>query len=110
MKLLKNLDLTKGNILKSIVLFAIPILIGNVFQQLYNFVDAVIVGQTMGSNAYVAVGVTGSLTFLVLGFANGLASGLACGSIILTVCVISILISAPVGALLIDSTYKKLLK
>lgn len=110
MKLLKNLDLTKGNILKSIVLFTIPILIGNVFQQLYNFVDAVIVGQTMGSNAYVAVGVTGSLTFLVLGFANGLASGLACGSIILTVCVISILISAPVGALLIDSTYKKLLK
>lgn len=77
MKLLKNLDLTKGNILKSIVLFTIPILIGNVFQQLYNFVDAVIVGQTMGSNAYVAVGVTGSLTFLVLGFANGLASGLA---------------------------------
>lgn len=77
MKLMKNIDLTKGNILKSIILFTIPILIGNVFQQLYSFVDAVIVGQTMGSNAYVAVGVTGSLTFLILGFANGLASGLA---------------------------------
>lgn len=75
--MLKNINLTKGNILKSIIIFTVPILIGNVFQQFYSLVDAIIVGQTISNSAYVAVGVTGSLSFLILGFANGLASGLA---------------------------------
>ncbi|WP_056969174.1 MATE family efflux transporter [Lacticaseibacillus thailandensis] len=69
--------LTKGNPIKLVVLFTIPLLIGNVFQQLYSFMDALIVGRTIGVNALAAVGATGSLTFLVIGFAQGTSSGLA---------------------------------
>lgn len=70
-------DLTKGSPAKLILMFTVPLLIGNVFQQFYNMVDMIIVGQTLGKNALAAVGATGSLTFLILGFAQGLTAGLA---------------------------------
>ena len=62
-------DLTKGSPAKLILMFTVPLLIGNVFQQFYNMVDMIIVGQTLGKNALAAVGATGSLTFLILGSA-----------------------------------------
>ena len=58
-------DLTKGSPAKLILMFTVPLLIGNVFQQFYNMVDMIIVGQTLGKNALAAVGATGSLTFLI---------------------------------------------
>lgn len=71
------MDLTNGSPLKKILLFTIPLLIGNLFQQMYSFSDTWIVGKTLGVNPLAAVGSTSSLQFLVLGFANGLTVGLA---------------------------------
>lgn len=68
-------DLTTGSPLKLIIYFTIPLLIGNLFQQLYNTADTMIVGRTIGLNALAAVGVTGALVFFVIGFAQGLTSG-----------------------------------
>lgn len=70
-------ELTKGNPLKLILFFAIPLLIGNLFQQLYTISDTLIVGQTLGVDALAAVGATGSIQFLIIGFAQGLTAGLA---------------------------------
>ena len=70
-------DLTKGNPIKLILIFTLPLFIGNLFQQLYNFSDVLIVGQTLGVNALAAVGSTGSLNFLIIGFASGLTAGLS---------------------------------
>ena len=52
-------DMTKGNPMKIILLFSIPVLMGNLFQQFYNMVDTIIVGQYLGSKALAAVGSTG---------------------------------------------------
>ena len=60
-------NMTSGNPTKLIISFAIPLLLGNIFQQLYNMVDTVIVGRFIGVNALAAVGSTGSINFLVLG-------------------------------------------
>lgn len=68
-------DMTNGNPLKIILLFSIPVLLGNLFQQFYNMVDTIIVGRYLGEEALAAVGSTGCLMFLVLGFANGIAQG-----------------------------------
>lgn len=68
-------DMTIGNPMKIILLFSIPVLLGNLFQQFYNMVDTVIVGQYLGEDALAAVGSTGCIMFLVLGFANGIAQG-----------------------------------
>lgn len=70
-------DMTKGNPVKLILLFSIPLLIGNIFQQFYNMVDTIIVGRFVGVDALAAVGSTGSMVFLVNGFATGLTSGFA---------------------------------
>lgn len=70
-------DLTKGNPIKLILMFTMPLFIGNLFQQLYNFSDVLVVGQTLGVNALAAVGSTGSLNFLIIGFASGLTAGLS---------------------------------
>ena len=70
-------DLTTGRPWRVIVVFAVPLLIGNVVQQLYQFVDAVVVGRHLGVDALAAVGATGSMLFLLLGFAWGLTSGFA---------------------------------
>lgn len=70
-------DLTQGNPLKLILIFTLPLFIGNLFQQLYNFSDVLIVGQTLGVKPLAAVGSTSSLNFLIIGFANGLTAGFA---------------------------------
>lgn len=67
--------LTEGSIWKKIILFAIPICIGNVFQQLYNTVDSLIVGRFIGSDALAAVSSSGNLIFMMVGFFNGIAVG-----------------------------------
>ena len=63
-----ELDMTKGSPLKLITKFIIPIIIGNIFQQLYSLVDTVIVGRYVGVKALAAVGATGTIMFLILGF------------------------------------------
>ena len=69
-------DLTKGNPVKLILLFSIPLIIGNVFQQMYALADAIIVGNIIGVHALAAVGSTGSIIFLILGFTIGASNGL----------------------------------
>lgn len=68
-------DMTQGRPLPVIVKFVLPLFIGNVFQQLYNMVDAIIVGRFVGQKALAAVGSTGTIMFLLLGFAIGLTAG-----------------------------------
>ena len=68
-------DMTSGSPAKLILFFTIPLLIGNLFQQLYNMADTFIVGRTLGVNALAAVGCTGSIVFFIIGFAQGLTSG-----------------------------------
>ncbi|KDA48239.1 MULTISPECIES: MATE family efflux transporter [Leuconostoc] len=70
-------DLTQGSPAKQILFFTIPLVIGNLFQQLYNFSDTLIVGQTLGVKALAAVGATGSIMFLILGFVQGFTAGLS---------------------------------
>lgn len=67
--------MTEGSITKNIILFALPLLIGNVFQQLYSGVDAAIVGKEIGPNALAAVGAGTSLLDMLLGFSVGIAAG-----------------------------------
>ena len=68
-------DLTRGEPLGLILRFAIPMFIGNCFQQLYNMVDTVIVGRFVGDRALAAVGSVGTIFFLVVGASNGMAIG-----------------------------------
>lgn len=68
-------DLTEGSPTKLIFYFTLPLLAGNVFQQLFGFVDTLIVGRFLGVEALAAVGCTGSLMFLMLGFVIGMTSG-----------------------------------
>ena len=68
-------DLTQGNPLKLIISFALPMLIGLLFQQLYSFADAAVVGRFLGADRLAAVGATGSVNFLVIGLCLGLCSG-----------------------------------
>lgn len=70
-------DLTVGNPFKLVVGFAVPLLFGVLFQQLYNFIDAAIVGRILGAEKLGAVGSTGSINFLILGFCMGICSGFA---------------------------------
>lgn len=71
----KGRTLLNGSIWKGIVAFAIPLFLGNLFQQLYNTVDSLIVGNFLGSDALAAVSSSGSLIFLMVGFFNGIAVG-----------------------------------
>ena len=68
-------DMTKGSPIRLILAFSIPLFIGNVFQQFYSMADTVIVGRTIGVQALAAVGATSAISFLILGFAQGLTSG-----------------------------------
>ena len=71
----KTIPMTEGTIWKRIVAFAIPLFLGNLFQQLYNMADSLIVGNFLGSNALAAVSSSGNLIFLLVGFFNGIAVG-----------------------------------
>ncbi len=68
-------NMTSGNSLKQITMFFLPLLFGNLFQQIYSLVDSMIVGKGIGAKALAAVGATGTLNFLVLGFVVGLTRG-----------------------------------
>ena len=68
-------DMTRGNPGKIILNFTIPIFIGNMFQQIYNMADTIIVGKFVGNSALAAVGSCGTLMFLILGFLMGLTAG-----------------------------------
>ncbi len=70
-------DLTSGSPMRLIAGFALPTLFGMLFQQLYNLVDAMIVGKLLGASALAAVGSTGSINFFVIGFCMGVCSGFA---------------------------------
>ena len=70
-------DLTQGSPMKLILGFSIPLLFGFLFQQFYNLVDTIIVGQFLGTDNLAAVGATGSVNFLIIGFCMGICSGFA---------------------------------
>ena len=72
-----NVDLMHGPIFTSLVLFMLPILVSNLFQQLYNTVDTMIVGNVLGDNALAAIGSCGSIYELLVGFGIGIGNGLA---------------------------------
>ena len=67
--------LTTGSVVKKMLLFAVPIFFSNLFQQLYNAVDSLIVGNFIGEEALAAVGSSGSLIMLMIGFINGVSMG-----------------------------------
>ena len=68
-------DMTQGSALSNILVFAIPLFISNFFQQCYNIGDTMIASHNLGQSALAAIGLTGSITGLVIGFANGINSG-----------------------------------
>lgn len=70
-----NQDMTSGNVTSHLLKFSLPLLMGNLFQQLYSLADTIIVGKAMGKPALAAVGATGSITFLVYSLCMGLATG-----------------------------------
>ena len=67
--------MTEGSIGRKIFFFAVPLILGNLLQQLYNTADSVIVGNFVGSNALAAVGSTGSLIYMLIAFSQGAAVG-----------------------------------
>lgn len=71
-----KVDLIHGDILKSMLLFAIPMLISNIFQQLYNTVDTMIVGHYLGDESLAAIGACTAVVELMIGFALGIGNGL----------------------------------
>lgn len=70
-------DLTEGNVFKLILEFSIPLLLGMLFQQFYSMVDTIIVGRYLGVKALAAVGSTGSINFMIIGFCMGVCNGFA---------------------------------
>ena len=70
-------DMTKGSPFKVLIMFTLPLAIGNIFQQLYNMADTIIVGRYVGADALAAVGSTGTVMFLLNGFAQGITAGFA---------------------------------
>ena len=72
-----NVDLMHGPIFKSLVVFMLPIFVSNLFQQLYNTVDTMIVGNVLGDTALAAIGSCGSIYELLVGFGLGIGNGLA---------------------------------
>lgn len=69
-------DLTEGKPLQLILQFSIPLVFGNLFQQMYNMIDTIIVGRYLGLSALTSVGSTTSITFLIIGFCLGTCAGL----------------------------------
>lgn len=70
-----TMDLTQGRPIKEILIFSLPLVMGTLFQQLYSFVDTVMVGRLIGEDALAAVGTTYSLSFLTIGFVQGTCVG-----------------------------------
>lgn len=74
---MKTTDMTKGNPLKLILAFAVPMLVGNIFQQIYSIVDTMVAGYNLGDGAIAAIGATSSLYALIIDLAWGMNSGFA---------------------------------
>lgn len=72
-----SINMTEGDILKNLIYFAVPVIIGNIFQQLYNVADTAIIGNILGDNALASVGASTPVYNLMIGFANGLTNGFA---------------------------------
>lgn len=70
-----TVNMTEGSPVRLLLAFSLPMLIGNIFQQLYNLVDSVIVGQFVGADALAAIGATGSITFFFFALCNGIGAG-----------------------------------
>ena len=68
-------SMTEGSAAKLILMFTLPMLVGNLFQQLYNMVDSIVVGRFVGANALGAVGATGSVNFLFFSLCFGVSAG-----------------------------------
>ena len=68
-------DMTQGNIVKQVLLFALPLMLGNVFQMLYNTVDSIVVGNFVGTEALAAVGSTTMIVNMLVFFFNGFSIG-----------------------------------
>ncbi len=75
LQLRKNVDFTKGNIYKNLLLFAIPIMLGEIFQNLYHSTDSIVLGNFAGDSALAAVSVCSTLTNLLVGFCSGMSVG-----------------------------------
>ena len=73
----RQIDLLNGSPGKNLLLFALPMILGNLFQQFYNMADTIIVGRYVGAGALAAVGSTGSINFMINGFCIGAATGFA---------------------------------
>ena len=71
----KDVDMTSGNIVRHIFSFALPLLVGNIFQQLYNTVDTWVVGNFVSNEAFSAVGTVGPIINMLIGFFMGLSAG-----------------------------------
>ena len=71
----KDADMTRGDIWRHFLSFSVPLAIGLLFQQLYNTVDSVVVGQYVGQEALAAVGSTGSIINMLIALCNGLSMG-----------------------------------
>lgn len=69
------MNMTEGNPVRLLLVFSVPMLIGNIFQQMYNLADSVIVGQVIGADALAAIGATGSITFFFFALCNGIGQG-----------------------------------
>ena len=71
----RDVDMTQGSVFRHLLLFALPLLAGNLFQQFYNTVDAWVVGNFVSNEAFSAVGTVTSIINTLIGFFGGLASG-----------------------------------
>ena len=76
--------MTQGSVVRHLIVFAFPLLLGNLFQQLYNTVDAWIVGNYVGNEAFAAVGTVGGITNLLIYAFNGLSTGVGVLNLITT--------------------------
>lgn len=76
----KTLNMTEGNPLTTILIFAIPMILSNLFQQFYSLIDGIIVGKLLGTDAFAAVASAGSITAVFVQLASGLALG---GSVVI---------------------------
>ena len=74
-KMRTDVDMSQGNILPLLLNFALPLMLGNLFQQMYNMVDTWVVGNYVSNEAYSAVGTVGPIINTLIGFFTGLASG-----------------------------------
>ena len=70
-------NMTQGNVMKLLLSFAVPVLLGNIFQQFYTMADTMMVGQILGVRALAAMGATASLSGLVIGLVSGVSMGVS---------------------------------